>query len=86
MTHVALVGDDEECSRCGSRLVQRTDDRIGTVRRRLEVYHEQTEPVIAWYVSSDVDVVVVDGTGTKDEVAARFRGVVEATAGNGRAT
>jgi adenylate kinase len=86
VTHVALVGDDEECSRCGGRLVQRTDDRVGTVRRRLEVYHEQTEPVIEWYASSDVDVVVVDGTGTKDDVAARFRDIVEATAGDGRGT
>jgi adenylate kinase len=37
------------CDQCGSRLVQRDDDKPETVRRRLEVYHEQTEPLIALY-------------------------------------
>ena len=73
VTRIALVGDSEEaCERCGGRLVQRSDDRVETVRRRLEVYREQTEPVLGWYAGSGVGLTAVDGTGTKDEVASRL--------------
>lgn len=72
VTHIALVGDAEACERCGGRLVQRSDDRVETVRRRLEVYREQTEPVLEWYAGSGVGLTVVDGTGTKDEVTSRL--------------
>ena len=37
------------CDQDGSRLIQRDDDREETIRRRLEVYHAQTEPLIAYY-------------------------------------
>ena len=37
------------CDQDGSRLIQRDDDREETIRRRLEVYHSQTEPLIAYY-------------------------------------
>jgi adenylate kinase len=37
------------CDQDGSRLVQRDDDKPETVRKRLDVYHEQTEPLIEWY-------------------------------------
>jgi adenylate kinase len=41
--------NDGVCDQDGSRLVQRDDDKPETVRKRLEVYHDQTEPLIAWY-------------------------------------
>jgi adenylate kinase len=41
------------CDQDGSRLIQREDDQEETIRRRLEVYHEQTAPLIDYY----------DGTG-----------------------
>ncbi|MEO5969371.1 MAG: nucleoside monophosphate kinase, partial [Bdellovibrionia bacterium] len=34
---------------CGSKLTQRDDDRVEVVRKRLQVYHEQTEPVVGFY-------------------------------------
>ena len=37
------------CDQDGSRLIQRDDDREETIRRRLEVYHAQTEPLIDYY-------------------------------------
>ena len=37
------------CDQDGSRLIQRDDDREETIRQRLEVYHAQTEPLIAYY-------------------------------------
>lgn len=72
VTHVATVGDAEECERCGGRLVQRSDDRPETVRRRLAVYREQTEPVLAHYAASEPGLTAVDGTGSVDDVFARL--------------
>ena len=40
------------CDRCGSTLVQRKDDQPETVAERLQVYHEQTEPLKAYYAKS----------------------------------
>jgi adenylate kinase len=37
------------CDQDGSRLIQRDDDREDTIRKRLEVYHEQTAPLIDYY-------------------------------------
>jgi len=39
------------CDKCGGSLYQRSDDSPETVRERLRVYHEQTEPLIAYYES-----------------------------------
>ena len=40
---------DGVCDNCGGELVQRSDDKPETVRDRLAVYHEQTEPLIGFY-------------------------------------
>jgi adenylate kinase len=61
------------CDRCGSRLVHRADDDPETVRRRLEVHKELTEPLIAWYVGSGADVVHVDADRPMDDVYEMFR-------------
>lgn len=37
------------CDQCGSRLIQRDDDKPETVGRRLEVYHEETRPLVDYY-------------------------------------
>ncbi|QIA28032.1 adenylate kinase [Thermaerobacter sp. PB12/4term] len=37
------------CDRCGAELVQRSDDREETVRQRLAVYRQQTEPLVRYY-------------------------------------
>ena len=76
VTHVDDLSKDEDgarCPECGGELVQREDDRPETVRRRLEVYRDETEPVLAWYRSSSVPVRRVDGTGTVDRVTERLR-------------
>jgi adenylate kinase len=85
VTHTTLVGESEMCDQCGGRLVQRSDDRAETVRRRLEVYREQTEPVLDWYTASSVVLTAVDGTGTKDDVARRLVDLLlEASTGEAR--
>jgi adenylate kinase len=53
---------DGVCDKCGGELYQRDDDSEATVRNRLEVYHQQTEPLIAYYDKQGV-VARVDGTG-----------------------
>jgi adenylate kinase len=55
------------CDQDGSRLIQRDDDRPETVRKRLSVYHDQTEPLIDWYDGKDV-LMRFDGGRSPDEV------------------
>lgn len=64
----------------GEPLVQRDDDREETVRERLRVYREQTEPLVAYYSAwaarDDVQApryLVIDGQGSVGEVQARIR-------------
>lgn len=38
-----------KCDKCGGELIQRADDVPGTIRNRLSVYHEQTEPIKSYY-------------------------------------
>ncbi len=62
-------GIDDET---GEPLVQRKDDLEDTVRHRLEVYHQQTEPLVAFYQALDgADAprhVKIQGSGSVDEV------------------
>lgn len=64
---------DQACPVCGGTLVQRRDDGADTVRYRLVVYREQTEPVLRWYRASGARVVDVDGLGTVEEIRDRVR-------------
>jgi adenylate kinase len=60
------------CDQDGSRLVQREDDKPETIRNRLAVYHEQTEPLIEWYEDRGL-LRRFDGARTPDEVHSRIR-------------
>ena len=53
------------CDHCGDTLVQRKDDHPDTVRERLRVYHEQTEPLKGYYAASG-KLFIVEG---QEEVA-----------------
>lgn len=64
--------NDGVCDQDGSRLIQRDDDKPETVRKRLSVYHEQTEPLIEWYTDKGL-LSRFDGTRTPDEVHDRIR-------------
>lgn len=72
-----VPGKDDET---GEELVQRDDDKEQTVRKRLQVYHEQTRPLVdyysQWAQSGEADApqyVSVEGTGSVDDVQARIR-------------
>lgn len=61
--HIVHVPPKTEriCDRCGSELVLRDDDKPETVKKRLKVYHEQTQPLIEFYTKKGV-LKTVDGT------------------------
>ncbi|HTW41380.1 MAG TPA: adenylate kinase [Solirubrobacteraceae bacterium] len=63
------------CDQDGARLVQRDDDQEETIRRRLEVYHSQTEPLIAYYDRAQL-LRRFDGRRSPDEVHAHIRATV----------
>lgn len=58
------------CDACGGELIQREDDQPATVQKRLDVYHQQTKPLIDHY-DKQGKVVTVDGVGGLDEVTER---------------
>jgi adenylate kinase len=53
-------------------LVRRKDDEPDAIRKRLEVYHSQTSPVIAWYETHGPRVIRIDAIGTLEDVEARM--------------
>ena len=55
------------CDTCGQQLVLRDDDKPETVKKRLSVYHDQTQPLIDFYTERKV-LVEVDGTQSMDKV------------------
>ena len=55
------------CDACGKELVLRDDDKPETVKNRLEIYHEQTQPLIDFYTEKGV-LKTVDGTIPMNEV------------------
>ena len=59
------------CDKCGGRLVRRKDDEPEAVRRRLQVYREQTAPVIDWYRRNGTPLVSVDAVGSPATVTER---------------
>jgi adenylate kinase len=63
------------CDQDGSRLIQRDDDTEATIRRRLEVYHSQTEPLIEHYEREGL-LHRFDGRRSPDEVHARIRATI----------
>ncbi len=58
---------DGICDKCGSRLIQRADDNEEVVKSRLDVYHEQTAPLLKYYSKKGL-VVNVDGMQDIDDV------------------
>ncbi len=65
-------GGVETCGTCGGRLEIRDDDRPETVRNRLRVYRENTEPLLNWYRESSVALHQLDAVGTVEEVYERL--------------
>ena len=58
---------DGVCDKCGAELILRDDDKPETVKNRLNVYHEQTQPLIDYYTAKNV-LHEVDGTKAMEDV------------------
>ena len=73
--HITFNPPEKEgiCDTCGQELVLRDDDKPETVKKRLDVYHQQTQPLIDYYKNAEV-LAEVDGTQPMDAV---FQGIVE---------
>jgi adenylate kinase len=58
------------CDDCGGELFQRDDDSELTIRHRLEVYAEQTSPLVAFYADENI-LIGIDATGPVEEITSR---------------
>jgi len=58
------------CDICGGELFQRDDDQAETIRHRLEVYYEQTAPLVSYYADERL-LVGIDAMGPVDDVTER---------------
>ena len=63
---------DDVCDQDGARLIQRDDDKEATIRRRLEVYHAHTEPLLAHYDHAGL-LRRFDGLRSAEDVHAHVR-------------
>ena len=75
--HIEHIPPKQEgiCDTCGSELVQRDDDKPETVKNRLSVYHEQTQPLIDYYTKKNI-LKTVDGTKDMQEVFNEITGIL----------
>jgi len=71
---------DGVCEKCGGELYQRVDDQEDTIRNRLKVYREQTEPLIGFYKSQN-RLARLDGSGSMDII---FDNLIRALAEKGK--
>ncbi len=67
------------CDLCGAELYQREDDKEDTIRRRLQVYDQQTEPLISYY-SEESLLRTVTGTGSIENIQ---NGIIDILEGKG---
>jgi adenylate kinase len=63
------------CDDCGGELFQRDDDLEDTIRHRLEVYQEQTAPLVSFYADEGT-LLGLDATGPVDEITDRALGAL----------
>ena len=65
------------CEVCGEKLILRDDDKPETVQKRLNVYHEQTQPLIDYYTKQGI-LKAVDGTQDMNDVFAAITNILGA--------
>ncbi len=67
---------DAVCDKCGGELFQRDDDKEETIKKRLEVYTAQTEPLMGYYKGKGL-LKSVSGTGSIEEIFAKICAILE---------
>jgi len=68
--------DEGKCDSCGGEIYQRDDDKVETIRRRLEVYMEQTDPLIAYYNDEGLLQNIPGTDGTPDEIFEKIKAAI----------
>jgi adenylate kinase len=63
------------CSKCGGDVIQRADDYPDAIRKRLEAYERDTEPLLSFYDSRGL-LVRVDGDQSPDDVTVAIQSVI----------
>lgn len=71
------------CDRCEGTLVHRADDEPETVQRRLQVYLDQTAPLIAFYEDHAAGMTRISADRDVEEIYGEFRSAVKDSAGDG---
>lgn len=74
--HVSTLGGSNVCKRCGKELFIREDDKPETVKNRLRVYQEQTQPLIDYYRNQN-KIVDIEATGTIEQIFSNVKKVLE---------
>ena len=66
-----------KCAKCGGTLVRRKDDEPESIRNRLAVYREQTEPVIEWVKEKRLGLEKIDAAGDPEVITQRAMKALE---------
>ena len=74
--HVDHLKGETKCAKCGEELIQRKDDSAETVLARLNVYHEQTAPLVDFYQKKGT-LKVIDGAQDMDTIFNAILAVVK---------
>lgn len=67
---------DKQCDKCGGELYRRADDEPEVVRKRLQVYHEQTQPLLKYYEERKF-LTTFDGSQSPDRVHAQLKEYID---------
>ena len=65
--NINFPGDPVHCAMCGTNYIVRDDDKPEAIQKRLETFHQKTEPILDFYKQSG-KVVVIDASANPDEV------------------
>lgn len=73
--HITQLADPKKCPDCGGELIHRDDDKAETIQNRLNVYHAQTAPLVAFYGEKGT-LRTVNGDQAPDSVFEEIMGVL----------
>lgn len=64
----AMPAASDICDACGGRVTQREDDKADTVKKRLEIYHKKTQPLVEYYENANLLIHIQNKQGTGESV------------------
>lgn len=75
--HISFDSPEKEgiCDECNTQLIQRDDDKEETIKRRLKVYHDQTEQLKDYYGKQSI-LTTVDGENSPDDVYKNIKNIL----------